>query len=96
MVSFELKRLLQMPVVRQAISPSHFTKFQHYFKQSIAVLLQDEQSQSVDLTAKKKIRFSSCFIELASVLNIELNNIQQDDCSLNTQQPLSLDCDYTS
>ena len=72
MVSYELKKLLQMPHVKQLLNPSNLSKFQSYFKQSIDVLLQDELSQHQEL-GKKKIRFSACFVELAKVLHIPLD-----------------------
>ena len=45
-VSYELKKLLQIPSVRSIIDSSHLEKFQFYFKQSLGNLVQDEISSS--------------------------------------------------
>jgi len=78
-VSYELKKLLQIPNVNLLLDPNHLDQFKHYFAKSIVQLIKEEinfgtsTSSSICNTEfkKKKIKYSTCFIELAETLGIK-------------------------
>lgn len=72
MVTYELRRLLEIPAVMNLVSESRLAKFQSYFKHTLEILISDEQKQSSIDSSKKKLKFSSCFLELAHLLKLDV------------------------
>lgn len=78
MVSYELKKLIQIPEVIKMLDKDHFIKFERYLEKALTRLVEDEVSNgandSVASTTNQRnvIRFSTCFNDLALLRGINI------------------------